>query len=135
MNRSDPFTTRATPVDRRLLARGLTVTVADLVAVFIDHRPGDMPTCGTCRHRYTTAAPLCPSRTLATQLLKRRQHEDRKAVADVAKELNHWRHTRVLPPPAPARAAAVAADDAGMFTVDPAWRKPNTAGRRPRPTA
>jgi hypothetical protein len=49
----------------------------------------------------------------------------------VAKELNHWRDTRVLPPPAPAHAAAVVADNAGLFAVDPAWRKANAAGRRP----
>jgi hypothetical protein len=134
MKQPDPFTTRATPVDRRLITRGLAVTVADLVAVFIDHRPIDLPECVTCRHRYSTAAPLCPSRTLAAELLKRRQHEDRKTVADVAKELNHWRDTRVLPSPAPARSTAVA-DDAGLFAVDPASRKANTAGRRPRPAA
>ena len=130
MKQPDPFTPTTAPVDRRLTAPGLAVTVADLVAVFVDHRPGDLPKCGRCRHRYTTAAPLCPSRTLAAQLLKRRQHEDRRAVADVAAELTAH-DTRVLPaagPPAPV-------DPGGLFAVDAGWRKPKTTGRRPRPAA
>ncbi len=137
MKQPDPFTTTTTPVDRRLLTPGLTVTVADLVAVFIDHRPGDLPTCGACQHRYTTAARLCPSRTFAEQLLKRRQHEDPKAVAAIAKELNHHRDTRVLPPPRPTPTPGEGEGEGegeGLFAVEPGWCKPKTTGRRPRPT-
>src|SRR4051812_34554860 len=114
MKHPDLFTPTAAPVDRRLIVPGLGVTVADLVAVFIDHRPGDMPACGRCRHRYTTAAPLCPSRPLAGQLLKRRQHEAPDAVDDVAKDLPAH-DPRVLPLADP----PVSADPGGLFAVDP----------------
>lgn len=109
------------PLDRRLLV-GLTITVADLVAVFIDHRPGQAPTCGACRHRYTTTAPLCPSATLARQLLKRRQHEDPESVQPIHKELHSTRDDGDLPPPDPSPAPV---DQPGeLFALDSAWRKP-----------
>jgi hypothetical protein len=118
MRQPDPFTPTAKPVDRRLTASGLAVTAAELAAVFVDHRPGDRRTCPACRHRYTTAAPLCPSRALAAQLLKRRRHEDPGAFRDVAKELDA-NDTRALPAPK----SPAPPESEGMFAVDPAWHK------------
>jgi hypothetical protein len=126
----DPFTPKAAPVDRRLTAPGLAVTVAELVAVFVAHRPGNLAACGACHHRYTTAAPLCPSRALAAQLLKRRRHEDPDAANKVADELAAH-DTRVLPPadpPAPPQTD-------GLFGLNPGWHKPKPTGRPSRPAA
>src|SRR5262245_11624657 len=108
---------RPTPVDHRLLMPGLRITVGELVAVFIDHRPGQMPTCGACRHRYTATAPLCPSRVLAAGLLRRRQREDRKAVVGIEAELRHHRDDRALPNPEPEPAPF---DTPALFPVE-AW--------------
>jgi hypothetical protein len=114
--------THPVPLDRRLLA-GLSVTVKDLVAVFIDHRPGQAAACGTCWHRYTMAAPLCPTGVLVRELLKRRRYEDPKAVESIKAELNQRRDDRVLPDE-PAPDVADVPETGEMFAIDPAWRKP-----------
>ena len=130
MRQPDPFTPHAKPVDRRLTAPGLAVTVAELVAVFVDHRPGDRRTCPACRHRFTMAASLCQSRALAAQLLKRRRHEDPGAFRDVAKEVDA-KDTRGLPAPK----SSAPPESEGMFAADPAWQRPNPTRPRSRPAA
>ncbi|HEX6500168.1 MAG TPA: hypothetical protein VF054_14215 [Micromonosporaceae bacterium] len=114
-------------LDRRLTQPGLTITVAGLVAVYIDHRPGQAATCGTCHHRYTAAAPLCPSATLARQLLKHRQHEDRQAVEPIRAELHRTRDDRTLPE-ADQEHDRTPDDTSGeLFPIEAGWHRP---GRR-----
>ena len=69
-------------LDRRLLEAGLCVTVATLVAVFIDHFPGrPVPSlCPGCGYRYPDNVTDCPTNaTVRVQLYKRR-HEDKQAI-------------------------------------------------------
>jgi hypothetical protein len=110
-----------TRLDRRLVINGLCVTVADLVAVYLDHHPGQAATCGMCQHRYTSVAPLCPSMTLARTLLLRRSAEDPIAFEPIAKDIRR-RDTRHLPSPAPAPVADVELVTADLFPIDPTWR-------------
>jgi len=65
-------------LDRRLLAAGLNLTVAQLVAIWADHTPARLPvplTCPTCGHAYSQTAPLCPSAAVVRPLLRRRRYE------------------------------------------------------------
>lgn len=111
-------------LDRRLTTPGLTVTVADLVAVFIDHRPGQAAQCGTCHHRYTTAAPLCPSAVLARQLLRHRQHEDRAAVEPIRVELNRTRDDRALPEVDQEQDRTPDESSGELLCIEADWRRP-----------
>jgi hypothetical protein len=88
-------------LDPRLLKDGLGVTVATLVAVFLDHHPGTpaASACPGCEFRYPPGALDCPSNTVVRPLLRRRRHEDRSALdrlnADQLAELHdHRRFTR-----------------------------------------
>ncbi|GGK32512.1 hypothetical protein GCM10010124_26630 [Pilimelia terevasa] len=96
------------------LRRGLAVTVADLVAVFLTHHHRDRPACAVCGHVYTTAARWCPSETLARQLLACRRHERPAAVAPIIDVLTA-RDTRALPDPA--ATAPAAAGTGELFPV------------------
>src|SRR5690242_12842483 len=76
----------AVPLDPRLTAPGLAVTVAQLAAVFAAHWPtnGTPPRAGVagvnwircpgCGHVYSEAAPLCPTLAVVWSLLNRRRH-------------------------------------------------------------
>jgi hypothetical protein len=72
--------TRAPEVktDERLLAGGLTITVAELCAVYADHRPAagvhGPATCSACG-AVVTPRLECPSRAMARALLSRRRYE------------------------------------------------------------
>ncbi|GGK09569.1 hypothetical protein GCM10010123_44320 [Pilimelia anulata] len=112
------------------LRRGLTVTVVDLVGVFLTHHHPDQPACGACGHAYTTAARWCPSETVARRLLGRRRHERPDAVVAGAAALDA-RDTRCLPDPPPAPAPVGTGE---LFPVDPGWRTTNLRPPR-RPAA
>lgn len=118
-------------IDRRILAPGLRVTVADLVAVFVDHyRPDDaMTACTACRHRYSAAEPMCPSMALAVPLLGRRRHEDPSAMPEWVRQA--LKEIKVQAPrrPAPAPVADAELFDAAGCRVAraPRQRKPRKA--------
>jgi hypothetical protein len=64
-------------LDRRLLV-GLGITVPQLVTIWADHTPAQLPVplrCPTCGHPYSQTAPLCPSAAVVRPLLRRRRHE------------------------------------------------------------
>ncbi len=69
-------------IDARLLNDGLSVSVAILVTVFIDHHPGyPMATvCPSCGFRYPEGALDCPTNSVVRPLLRRRRHEDPAAL-------------------------------------------------------
>jgi len=69
-------------LDPRLLKDSLGVTVATLVAVFLDHHPGTpaASACPGCDFRYPPGALDCPTNTVVRPLLRRRRHEDLSAL-------------------------------------------------------
>jgi hypothetical protein len=75
-------------LDSRLLNDGLGVTVATLVAVFLDHHPG-MPastTCPACQYRYPPDVTDCPTNLVVRPLLRRRRHEDPQALTRLSSD-------------------------------------------------
>ncbi|MFY1675063.1 hypothetical protein ACN27G_34855 [Plantactinospora sp. WMMB334] len=65
-------------LDRRLLTAGINLTVTQLVTIWADHTPAELPVplaCPTCGHAYSHTAPLCPSAAVVRPLLRRRRHE------------------------------------------------------------
>jgi hypothetical protein len=70
-------------LDRRLIEAGLTVSVAELVAVYVDHHPGvpASSACPGCGYRYPDSGTECPTNALVRPLLYRRRGEDKQAVA------------------------------------------------------
>jgi len=65
-------------LDPRLTTAGLFITVAELVAVWADHCPANIPVparCTGCGHLYTAADPSCPTTSVVRPLLRRRRHE------------------------------------------------------------
>ena len=95
-------------LDRRLLTAGLTVTVAELVAVFVDHwpvHPPISPACPACGHEYTENAPECPTAATVRPLLARRRNEVPRDVVPV-----EIRRAVERPPAQPTRQSVPVAD-------------------------
>jgi hypothetical protein len=65
-------------LDQRILAAGLGVSVATLVAVFADHHPGSpaASVCPACGYRYPEKATDCPTLATVRPVLYRRRGED-----------------------------------------------------------
>jgi hypothetical protein len=113
-------------LDDRLLRSGLTVSVADLTAVFADHWPGAnaarAPECPRCGHVYRPRAVECPSLAQARSLLARRRFERpddvpewiRKAMTAGAPRLRFDDERRT-----PSRRRDVAPETAEPFTAEP----------------
>lgn len=106
----------STRLDQRIVAPGLRVTVADLVAVFVDHyRPDEaMTACTSCRHRYTAAEPLCPSMAVVLPLLTRRRHEVPGAVPQWVREA-----IKEIKIPSPRKPRPAPAVDVELFNTAP----------------
>jgi hypothetical protein len=70
-------------LDTRLIQAGLSVSVATLSQVFADHHPGDPAAscCPGCGHRYREGQLDCPTNATVRPLLRRRRHEDDKAMS------------------------------------------------------
>ncbi|GIF04693.1 hypothetical protein [Actinoplanes siamensis] len=71
------MTTSAPRLDRRLVTGGMNLTITDLVAIWADHTPKQLPvplTCPACGHQYSRTAPLCPSAAVTRPLLRRRRY-------------------------------------------------------------
>src|SRR5690606_8054902 len=103
-------------LDQRVLAPGLRVTVADLVAVFIDHyRPDEaMTACTACGHAYTPTAPARPSMAVVGPLLTRRRHEAPAAVPERVRQV-----LKSYKSPAPRRALSVVLADVELLDSAP----------------
>ena len=70
-------------LDARILTPGMGITVAQLVAVFAEHHPGNPPaaTCPGCAYAYPEGVTDCPTNKIVRPLLYQRRHEDTTAVA------------------------------------------------------
>jgi hypothetical protein len=67
-----------TTLDPRLRDVGLAITGQQLLDLWAQHRPADLPvpdTCATCGHTYTAAAPYCPTAATIRPLLQHRRYE------------------------------------------------------------
>jgi hypothetical protein len=67
-----------TGLDSRLTIWGLGITVAQLVTLWADHYPANLPVplaCPTCGHPYSAKQPLCPTATVVRPLLHKRRYE------------------------------------------------------------
>jgi hypothetical protein len=75
-------------IDERILNAGIAVTVAQLVAVFIDHHPGTpaATTCPACAFEYPQGITNCPTNRVVRPLLYARRHEDQKAVRRLSRD-------------------------------------------------
>jgi hypothetical protein len=69
-------------LDPRLLQHGLGLTVAQLVAVFIDHHAGTPAAllCPTCDYTYPPGGTDCPTNAVVRPLLYKRRNEDPQAM-------------------------------------------------------
>jgi hypothetical protein len=69
-------------LDDRLTSGGLGVTVTTLVAVFVDHHPGNPAgsTCPGCGYVYRSDLSECPTYTFVRRLLRQRRHENPRAL-------------------------------------------------------
>jgi len=70
-------------LDKRITSAGMAVTVATLVAVFVEHHPGvPLPSaCPGCGYQYSEGESDCPTNATVRRMLYRRRHEDQKALS------------------------------------------------------
>lgn len=87
-------------LDPRILTAGLGISVAQLVAVFVDHHPGTPPSscCPHCGYVYPCGGTDCPTNALVRPLLYARRNEDARALlrltADQRVDLHNRRVAR-----------------------------------------
>ena len=97
-------------LDARLLAEGVAVSVATLVAVFADHHPGKPTpsTCPGCGYRYPDGEGHCPTLATVRPVLYGRRHEDPRSLSRLTQDQYTDLHDRNV-----LRALRVAARRAG----------------------
>ena len=112
-------------LDPRLLNDGLGVTVATLVAVFVDHHPGTpaASACPACDFRYPPGVLDCPTNAVVRPLLRRRRHEDLGALdrlsAEQRAELSGAEHRRFARAAAAERTVSAAMVDSAQPLFGP----------------
>jgi hypothetical protein len=85
-------------LDPRILQHGLGITVAQLVAVFIDHHHGNPPAslCPGCDYTYPPGGTDCPTNATVRPLLYQRRNEDTAALARLSPDQYRDLHDRKL---------------------------------------
>jgi hypothetical protein len=104
-------------LDPRILTAGLSVTVATLVTVYLDHDPGRPAagSCPHCGHQYTSDEPACPTGAFVRRLLHRRRHEDPCAM----QRLSADQREEILAPPGTPWPQRPSRHHPGLFEPDP----------------
>jgi hypothetical protein len=106
--------------DRRLVHYGLTITVAHLARIIIDHwpDPNAPATCPGCGFRYNVYSPFCQSLDQAATLILPRKDEDKAAFGAVAMRLLRRKAVLKAVPTAPRAARREpTAQDVPLFEV------------------